>query len=179
MPEPTSPGTTLGPDGKPKPCRVCSSSAAFKNWKPAVDAKERARGNPAQSSSPAPAISSTPAHPCPPNSSQLGSATWTFLHTTAAYYPSNPSPTQRANMLSLLYSLPMLYPCRDCAEDFGRDIEAHKPTSAVRSREDLSRWLCERHNEVNMKLGKEIWECGIGKMDERWKDGPADGRCDD
>ncbi|KAE9393873.1 FAD-dependent thiol oxidase [Gymnopus androsaceus JB14] len=192
MPESTRlpAGTILGPDGKP--CRVCSS---FRNWKPAVDARELARTSSAQSrngsmnsrqntsDTAVTAVASLAltkaAHPCPPDASQLGSATWTFLHTTAAYYPSKPSPAQRANMLSLIYSLPLLYPCRDCAEDFGRDLEAHKPTSAVRSREDLSKWFCERHNEVNRKLGKEVWDCGVEKMDERWKDGPGDGRCDD
>ncbi|GAV98642.1 mitochondrial FAD-linked sulfhydryl oxidase ERV1 [Lentinula edodes] len=25
---------------------------------------------------------------CPPDSEELGHATWTFLHTTAAYYPT-------------------------------------------------------------------------------------------
>lgn len=78
-------------------------------------------------------------------------------------------------MLSLIYSLPMLYLCRDCSEDFGKDLETHKPTSAVRSREELSKWFCGRHNEVNKKLGKEVWDCAIGKMDETWKDAPGMG----
>ncbi|KAH9245089.1 hypothetical protein BASA81_017449 [Batrachochytrium salamandrivorans] len=29
--------------------------------------------------------------PCPPDSSELGASTWTFLHTMAAYYPESPS----------------------------------------------------------------------------------------
>jgi hypothetical protein len=35
----------------------------------------------------------------------------TFLHSTAAYYPERPSPTQHAHMLQLLHALPTLYPC--------------------------------------------------------------------
>jgi len=46
----------------------------------------------------------------------------------------------------------------------------------VSGREGLSRWLCERHNEVNEMLGKERFDCG--KVGERWRDGPADGSCD-
>lgn len=111
---------------------------------------------------------------CPPDVEQLGRATWTFLHTTAAYYPEKPNPSQRANMLMLLRSLPVLYPCTWCADDFGKDIEKHAPD--VSGRTTLSRWLCERHNEVNQKLGKEKFDCA--KVDERWKDGPPDGRCD-
>ncbi|KAF9531710.1 ERV/ALR sulfhydryl oxidase domain-containing protein [Crepidotus variabilis] len=111
---------------------------------------------------------------CPPDVEQLGRATWMFLHTTAAYYPEKPTPTQRANMLMLLRSLPILYPCGWCAEDFGKDLQSNPPQ--VGGREALSRWLCERHNEVNQKLGKESFDCA--KVDERWKDGPSDGRCD-
>ncbi|KAF5316004.1 hypothetical protein D9619_006336 [Psilocybe cf. subviscida] len=111
---------------------------------------------------------------CPPDVEQLGRATWTFLHTTAAYYPDKPTPTQRANMLMLLRSLPIVYPCTWCATDFGEEIEKSKPD--VSSRVALSRWLCEQHNTVNEKLGKEKFDCA--KTDERWKDGPADGSCD-
>ncbi len=52
----------------------------------------------------------------------------------------------------------------------------HKPD--VSGRAGLSRWLCERHNEVNEKLGKSIFDCGEKNLKERWKDGPADGSCD-
>jgi FAD-linked sulfhydryl oxidase len=48
----------------------------------------------------------------------------------------------------------------------------------VSGREGLMRWLCQRHNEVNEKLGKERFDCGMKSLGERWKEGPADGRCD-
>ncbi|KAJ3721047.1 ERV/ALR sulfhydryl oxidase domain-containing protein [Lentinula raphanica] len=183
MPEPTTakplaPGMILGPDGKP--CRACT---AFRNWKPAIATREQARSNASATPSGATtaiAATSTSAFlqnkraNCPPDSEELGRATWTFLHTTAAYYPEKPTPTQRANMLTLLRSLPTLYPCSHCADDFGEDIKVHPPD--VSGRASLSRWLCERHNEVNKKLGKESFDCA--KTDERWKDGPADGSCD-
>ncbi|KAI0773225.1 ERV/ALR sulfhydryl oxidase domain-containing protein [Trametes elegans] len=113
---------------------------------------------------------------CPPDVEELGRATWTFLHTTAAYYPDAPSMAHRVNMLSLLRSLPVLYPCSVCASHLGECMKAAPPD--VRSRAALSRWLCERHNEVNERLGKEKFECTVEKLDERWKDGPADGSCD-
>jgi len=79
-------------------------------------------------------------------------------------------------MLGLLRALPMLYPCSHCAADFDERVRAHPPD--VSGRLGLSRWLCERHNEVNAKLGKEKFDCAVGKLDERWKDGPSDGSCD-
>lgn len=53
-------------------------------------------------------------------------------------------------------------------------MSRHAPN--VSSRAALSQWLCERHNEVNERLGKEKFDCI--KVDERWKDGPSDGSCD-
>ncbi|KAI0741364.1 ERV/ALR sulfhydryl oxidase domain-containing protein [Daedaleopsis nitida] len=113
---------------------------------------------------------------CPPDVEQLGSATWTFLHTTAAYYPERPSMQQRVNMLSLLRALPVLYPCSHCAQHLGENMERRPPD--VSGRPALSRWLCEQHNEVNERLGKARFECTVKRLDERWKDGPSDGRCD-
>ncbi|KAJ7863458.1 ERV/ALR sulfhydryl oxidase domain-containing protein [Mycena olivaceomarginata] len=91
---------------------------------------------------------------CPPDKDQLGRATWTFLHTAAAYYPTQPTPAQRTQMLALIHALPALYPCNHCAEDFGASVAQSPP---------------DRHNEV-------AFDCA--KTDERWKEGPKDGSCD-
>ncbi|KAJ7625617.1 ERV/ALR sulfhydryl oxidase domain-containing protein [Roridomyces roridus] len=161
------PGMVLGPDGKP--CKACSSGAAFRSWKPpgykAAGAAAAAVGTAASTN--------TASAQCPPDKEQLGRATWSFLHTTAAYYPERPTPSQRANMLALIHALPVLYPCSHCAEDFGESVARNKPD--VSGRAGLSRWFCERHNEVNEKLGKEPFDCA--KTGERWKEGPADGSC--
>lgn len=183
--KPLPPGMVLGPDGKP--CKICT---AFRNWKPATDKQKRtqegskpASGVAATMAAMAAGVGATAAQPdpvrpdhCPPDVEQLGRATWTFLHTTAAYYPEKPTTTQRVNMLTLLRSLPVLYPCSHCASHLGENLKENPPD--VSGRVALSRWLCERHNEVNVRLGKEKFDCSIDKTDERWKDGPSDGRCD-
>lgn len=145
-------GVVLGPDGKP--CKPCT---AFRNWKP-VGAGRKRKGL-------------APPAECPADVEQLGRATWTFLHTTAAYYPTKPTASQQRSMLGLLHSLPTLYPCSHCASHFGDRMKEHPAEGAVGGREELMKWLCERHNEVNDRLGKERFDCGIGRLDERWKDG--------
>jgi FAD-linked sulfhydryl oxidase len=30
-------------------------------------------------------------------------------------------------------------------------------------------WLCEQHNLVNEKLGKELFMCDMKTLDERWR----------
>jgi len=107
-------GMVIGPDGKP--CKICNS---FRNWRPPSSSKRTATKNGTGSSfSTATAIvtataAAVSAHDggarlarthCSPDADSLGPATWTFLHTTAAYYPEWPSPALRAHMLQLLHA---------------------------------------------------------------------------
>ena len=183
--QPLPPGMILGPDGKP--CKICT---AFRDWKPpktAAQAKpatsdaSNSSSSSSTSSAAAAAVASLAVaaaarRDCPPDVEVLGRATWTFLHTTAAYYPERPTARQRAHILSLIHSLPVLYPCSHCAGDFDEDVKVNPPD--VSTRVALSRWLCERHNAVNEKLGRAKFDCSIESTDARWKDGPADGSCD-
>lgn len=182
------PGVVLGPDGKP--CKICTDTASWKALNRTFKKKDTNAGSQQPGTSNAKPVSvaaalaasstaaTEPRQPnnCPPDVEQLGRATWTFLHTTAAYYPENPSPAQRSSMLALLSSLPHLYPCSWCASHLGENLKQHPPEKAVTNRGLLSQWLCDRHNDVNRRLGKEIFDCST--VDERWKDGPADGSCD-
>jgi FAD-linked sulfhydryl oxidase len=174
--KPLPPGMVLGPDGKP--CKICT---AFRHWKaptsgnkPSSKAAGAASLASAATGIAASAVQPDPRANCPPDVEALGRATWTFLHTTAAYYPEQPSAAQRTNMLGLLHALPTLYPCSHCATHLGEEMKTSPPD--VSGRKGLSWWLCQRHNEVNARLGKEMFNCK--KTDERWKDGPADGSCD-
>ena len=55
-------------------------------------------------------------------------------------------------------------------------MKQNPPEPAVNSREALSLWMCNVHNEVNRRLGKTEFDCA--QVDERWKDGWKDGFCD-
>jgi hypothetical protein len=57
---------------------------------------------------------------------------------------------------------------------FGFSLKTNPPD--VTSQSALSLWMCQLHNRVNVKLGKSVFDCS--KVDERWRDGPADGSCD-
>jgi hypothetical protein len=108
--------------------------------------------------------------PCPPNSEQIGRSTWTFLHTMAAYYPSEPSSSQQSLMRSLLDGLAEFYPCGHCRAHLREQIKESPPV--VSSASELSLWLCRIHNEVNEMLGKPLFDCS--RVFERYKDGPKE-----
>ncbi|KAG2229085.1 hypothetical protein INT48_005354, partial [Thamnidium elegans] len=86
---------------------------------------------------------------CPADSVALGRAAWTLLHTTAAYYPDRPAPSQMDSMRLFMSTFVDNYPC---FKDF-KQYMAEEPVR-VGSRKKLSEWLCRQHNKVNEKLGK-------------------------
>ena len=117
-------------------------------------------------------VSSEGAQPeCPVDKEELGRGTWALLHTMAAYYPDQPDALRKVQARRFFDALGDLYPCTHCAEDFRQDINRDPPK--VESRTALSVWLCERHNEVNEKLGKEKHSCAIAELDKRWLKGPS------
>ncbi|KAI8983113.1 ERV/ALR sulfhydryl oxidase domain-containing protein [Pilobolus umbonatus] len=99
---------------------------------------------------------------CPADSKELGRAAWTLLHTTAAYYPNRPAPSQMDSMRTFMSSFIDNYPC--FKEEFKMFIE--EEPIRVGSRKKLSEWLCRQHNKVNDKLGKPAFDCT--QVFDRW-----------
>lgn len=145
-----------------KPCRACSD---FKSW-----AKQQ---NKATFTSPNKPVPQTPKD-CPLDKDDLGRSTWGFLHSMASYYPDKPTKSQSENMTRFFNIFAQFYPCEPCALDFQEDIKKYPPKTSTR--DELAKWLCERHNTVNKKLGKPEFDCS--KVHERWRDGWLDGSCD-
>jgi mitochondrial FAD-linked sulfhydryl oxidase len=121
----------------------------------------------------------TPLEPpsdCPPDVDQLGHSSWTLLHSIAAQYPVTPSKEEQVNAKQFIQTFSKLYPCWSCATDFQTWMKSDNNAPRVSSRQDFGQWLCEAHNEVNVKLGKRTFDCS--RWEERWRTGWKDGRCD-
>lgn len=111
---------------------------------------------------------------CPLMRDDLGRASWSLLHTMAAYYPKEPNENEKQSMKQFISSFSHHFPCPECRADFQEEITKSPPD--VSSRLGLSRWMCDQHNIVNRKLGKPEFDCQ--RVLERWRYGPNDGRCD-
>lgn len=155
-----------------KPCRTCTD---FKTWakkqKQTFDSEKESQKTQEKDV----ALSSpTRREDCPLDKDELGSKTWAFLHTMAAYYPDTPNEQQKKDMRNFFHLFSKFYPCVPCAEDLQEQLKVLPPETG--SQKKLSQWLCNIHNEVNKKLGKPEFDCKL--VDERWKDGWLDGSCD-
>lgn len=104
----------------------------------------------------------------PPTKQELGQAGWTLLHTMAANFPDAPTPRQQSRIEAFLHVLGEHYPCEVCASHFRKHAASHPIVTTTR--EGLSMWLCEAHNDVNVRNGKEAYFCDLGVLDARWKD---------
>lgn len=129
---------------------------------------------------------------CPLDKDELGNKSWAVLHTMAAKYPEKPTSIQQCDMKTFFNIFSKFYPCEHCAEDFMKELvhtlinipqfiikfvrRLKIDPPKVESQEALSQWLCRMHNKVNVKVGKEIFDCK--KINERWRDGWLDGSCD-
>ncbi|XP_077283076.1 evr1_Alr domain-containing protein Alr [Arctopsyche grandis] len=160
-------GGSEGEIGYQKPCRACND---FKSW-----AKIQ-RGNYNAGATPQKSENNSTDHrdDCPLDKDELGRKTWGFLHTMAAYYPEKPTEKQSKDMKHFFNIFSNFYPCDHCASDFRQDLVKNPPKTASQS--ELSKWLCDMHNIVNLKLGKPKFDCT--KVNERWRDGWLDGSCD-
>lgn len=95
---------------------------------------------------------------------ELGRGTWTFLHNVAAKYSAYPTREEQSNALKLVDLITKLFPCPSCREHFAKLVEGFPPK--VGSHEEFATWMCEAHNMVNERLGKQAFDCK--RLDERW-----------
>ena len=84
---------------------------------------------------------------------------WYTLHVSAAHYPLNPSSIVRERMKQRILAIPYEVPCETCRPHASAFIEANRDRldQIVSSRENLSRFYVDFHNQVNKRYNKPIW----------------------
>lgn len=83
---------------------------------------------------------------------QWGPVGWKFLHACTFAYPETPDPARQRQMRAFWDSLPDVLPCGLCGSHLREMLRRSPPP--LHSRDELSRWCVDRHNEVNLRLGK-------------------------
>lgn len=88
-----------------------------------------------------------------------GPAFWFSLHTSAVFYPKNPSPIVRERMKGRILAIPFEIPCAACKPHAMAFIEQNrnKLDSIVSSQNNLFNFYVDFHNKVNERYGKKTW----------------------
>ena len=84
-----------------------------------------------------------------------GPSLWHSLHAISFNYPVYPTKEQKLQYLEFFKSLKHVLPCKYCRENYKKNIKTVPLNmSTMKSRETLSRWLYELHEEINTMLHK-------------------------
>lgn len=84
-----------------------------------------------------------------------GPPCWETMHAITFTYPeSNPNKQDREHMAQFFYGLADVLPCYTCRTHFNKMLDEHRIEKNLDSRDALTRWLVDRHNDVNRRLGK-------------------------
>ena len=102
----------------------------------------------------------------PSKLSVQGNIIWSYLHTISVRY--RPTEGGKEEMKTILKSISNFLICSICGNHWEKIIEESDLDDVVKDRKNLMLWLCEKHNEINQKLGKEIFDCKIEKIFEKW-----------
>jgi mitochondrial FAD-linked sulfhydryl oxidase len=89
------------------------------------------------------------------------------VNNKAAWYPDRPTKDDQTSMQQLIHAIAKFYPCTYCAHDFQQNLQ--QTPVVTTTRQELCMWLCEQHNRVNEKLGKETFPCTVQQLDQRWR----------
>ena len=86
-----------------------------------------------------------------------GPGAWTFLHSITLYYPNNPTNEQKMYHKQLFENLQNILPCPTCAKHYQENLKKFNLDEALESKDKLTKWLIDIHNEVNKKNNKRIY----------------------
>jgi hypothetical protein len=84
-----------------------------------------------------------------------GPSLWHTLHCISVNYPLNPSTDDKRHYKNFIMSLRYVLPCGKCRENLTDNLKLHPLTAtALKSRENFSKWMYELHEVVNTALKK-------------------------
>tara|TARA_B100001094_G_C18177830_1_gene798953 strand:- start:1752 stop:2282 length:531 start_codon:yes stop_codon:yes gene_type:complete len=86
-----------------------------------------------------------------------GPPLWHFLHTMSFNYPVNPTDKDKEYYRNFIKSMGKILPCKYCRDNYKINLK-NVPINqtALKNRENFSKWMFNFHNEINKQLKKPI-----------------------
>src|SRR5215211_4109391 len=99
----------------------------------------------------------------PVDKETAGRSAWTLLHHRAALYSDSPSEKEKQRMKDFIFesmnSIAKL--CTHCKKHIHDYLKSNSLSSALEGKKALSKYLCEMHNNINERNGKDIVNCHL------------------
>lgn len=106
-----------------------------------------------------------------------GPSLWHYLHTMSFNYPDNPTEVQKKYHKQFIQSLKYVLPCKYCRMNLRKNLKAVPLNeSALKNRENFSRWMYNLHEHINEMLKK---KSGLSYEDVRERYEHFRARCSD
>lgn len=90
------------------------------------------------------------------NPASWGPPAWVFLHCVSLTYPKNPTKEEKAHYRTFFDSLGNVLPCKLCRAEYKAWTKTHPVGPHLSSRNKLSAWLVDLHNNVNLRKNKPV-----------------------
>lgn len=90
---------------------------------------------------------------------EYGASLWKVMHSYTANMPERLSTKDGKMFKTTLRDLISKYPCDDCKEHGLSYVKEHQPKG--KTRQDYFNYLCEFHNDVNVRSGKPAQDCNL------------------
>jgi hypothetical protein len=86
---------------------------------------------------------------------EIGKGTWNLLHEIVKHHEANEE--NNFHLAIFIESLSHIYPCEECRKHMREIIEETMKEEKMPEMSEL--WMCNFHNTVNERLGKELYNC--------------------
>ena len=90
-----------------------------------------------------------------PDPKVFGPHMWFTLHTISFFYPEIPHTNDMLAYKEFYEKFARFIPCNACKQHYNQYIHDYPIDGYINSRETLSRWVVNLHNNVNRRLGKQ------------------------
>lgn len=90
------------------------------------------------------------------NPTSWGPPAWVFLHCIALTYPKNPTKEDKRHYSAFFDSLGHVLPCKLCRPEYNKWLSKNPVGPHLSSRNKLSAWLVDLHNNVNLRKNKPV-----------------------
>ena len=85
-----------------------------------------------------------------------GPSLWHVLHCISFNYPVKPTPKQKKKYRQFVENLEYVLPCGYCRKNIKKNLKQVPLTrSALKNRNNFSRWMYQLHEQINKMLGKQ------------------------